>query len=127
MLKFFRNNVFIKILFGILGVHLLNISIDTPKSFYVEQTKELSFNKPQNIVDFFLENILGCENTIEKYEKNTDDCKQNKNLEIELIAAKDSFYKMKLLLPRISKEKFSELIQQHTSEHQELDTPPPKV
>ena len=127
VLKKFRNNVFIKILFGFLGFHLLNISIDIPKITPIKQFEELSFNNQESIVGFFLEKILGCENTLEKYENSSDDFKQNKNFDFELIAAKGSFFNIKLLPTKLSKQKFSELVQQLTSEHQELDTPPPKV
>ncbi|MGY5354325.1 hypothetical protein [Wenyingzhuangia sp. IMCC45467] len=127
MLNFFRNNVFIKILFGILGVHLLNISIVTPKATPIHHSNELSFNNQENKVVFFLEKILGFENAIEEYEDSTDDCKQKNNLDIELIAAKGSFSKKKPLLLNINKQKFPELIPQIIEGHEQLDTPPPKI
>lgn len=127
MLKNFRNNVFIKILFGVLGIHLFNISIDIPLLTPINHSQELSFNNQDSIVEFLLEKVLGFENAIEEQESNeTDDCKPKNNLNIELIAARGAFFKTKLLRLKETKHKFHELIPQVTDGHIQLDTPPPK-
>ncbi|MDO3695547.1 hypothetical protein QVZ41_11920 [Wenyingzhuangia sp. chi5] len=127
MLKKFRNNVFIKILFGILGIHLFNISIDIPVLAPVNHSQELSFNNQDSIVAFLLEKVLDFENAIEEQETNeTGDCKQKNNLNIELISARGTFFKTKLTRLKETKHKFHELIVQVTDGHIQLDTPPPK-
>ncbi|GGF67067.1 hypothetical protein [Wenyingzhuangia marina] len=128
MLKKFRNNIFIKILFGILGIHLFNISIDIPLLYPINHSKELSFNNQDSIVELLLEKVLGFENAIEEQESTeNDDCKQKNNLNIELIAARGAFFKTKLLRLKETKHKFHQLIPQFTDGHIQLDTPPPKA
>jgi hypothetical protein len=86
MIRRIRNSVLIKVLWGVMGIYLLNISADTadPDPEYIPE--DLSVNDQESIVEIFVEKILGFENFIEEYDDHdTEDHNNKTNVKIDLV------------------------------------------
>ena len=59
MLSQIRNSVFTKILWGLMGLYLLNISVDTADPNPEHIPEDLSINDQESIVEIVVEKILG--------------------------------------------------------------------
>ncbi|WP_260394004.1 hypothetical protein [Riemerella anatipestifer] len=65
----FRNKIFLKFLWGILGVYFMNISIDTPDDdrYYFSETS--NYNDMESIIEVIVEKVFKYENAIEESEE----------------------------------------------------------
>lgn len=111
-----------------MGLYLLNISVDTADPNPEHIPEDLSFNDQESIVEIIVEQVLGYENAIKEYDDHdTEDHNEKKNLKIELLVHWTSADKS---------------AQQHLTENKdlhtyydarldkgfiEIDSPPPKV
>lgn len=128
MLKLLRHSIYTKILFGLMGLHFLNISVDAPDPFPEHIPEDLSFNDQESIVEIVIEKILGYENAIEEYDDHDkEDHTKKSNSKIDLIALHFNNSDHKPSFLEVTKQKFPEYNSRITNGFQKLITPPPKV
>jgi hypothetical protein len=123
-----RNSLFTKIFWGIIGLFLLNISVDTedPNSEHIPE--DLSINDQESIVEIVLEQILGYEDAFKEYDDHdTENHNKNSNIKINLFNSLTTDYIIKQLFIETKKQKFLDYNTLLTNGFQKLDTPPPKV
>lgn len=125
-----RNSVFTKFLWGLMGLYLLNISVDAadPNPEYIPE--DLSYNDQESIVEIVVEKVLGYEDAFKEYDDNdSEDHNHNRktNLKIELIVQDIVDSSIKQLLIETSKQTFTDYNTFLTKGFQKLDIPPPKV
>lgn len=79
MFSLIRNNIFIRIICGIFGIYLLNISVDPPDPNPEHIPEDLLFNDQESIVEIILEKVLGFDDIIREYDDNDYEDSVNKN------------------------------------------------
>ena len=68
-----------------MGLHLLNISVDTADLYPEYIPEDLSINDQESIVEIVLEKVLGYEDAIKEYDDHdTEDHNKKTNVEIDL-------------------------------------------
>lgn len=128
MLSQIRNSVFTKILWGLMGVYLLNISVDTADPSPEHIPEDLSINDQESIVEIVVEMILGYENAFEEYDDNdTEEHNKKTNVKIDLT----NHYTAEIVLNKESiittRQNFPDLNTFLANGFQKLDIPPPKI
>jgi len=122
-----RNSVFTKILWGLMGLYLLNISVDTadPQPEYIPE--DLSFNDQESIVEILVEKILGYENAIEEYDDHdTEDHNKKNTVKIDLSVYLSIDQKSSHLQLKERNQHFPNHEARLTNGFEEIDSPPPK-
>lgn len=76
MIEKLRNNVLLRLKWGFLCLHMLNISIDFSESRAAYLPEDLSYNDQESIVEFIVEKVIGIENAFEEHQ---DDDSQDHN------------------------------------------------
>lgn len=128
MISQIRNSVFIRVLFGLLGLYLLNISVDTADPNPEHIAEDLSFNDQESIVEIIVEKVLGFENAIKEYDDHdTQDHNKKVNVKIDLISQHTVDFDFKQSIIASSRQKLSEYRTYLTNGFRQLDTPPPKI
>ncbi len=80
-----RNSIFHKVLCGLLGLYLFNVSVDTADSNLSYVPEDLSFNDQESIVEMIVEQLPGYEDAIEEYDDNdSEKNSKKKNTKIDL-------------------------------------------
>lgn len=128
MISQIRNSVFTKILWGLMGLYLLNISVDTADPNPEHIPEDLSINDQESIIEIVVEKILGYENAIEEYDDNdTEEHNKNTNVKIDLT----NHYTAEIDLHKESRitirQNFPDLNTFLANGFQKLDIPPPKI
>ncbi len=123
-----RNSVFVSLLWGLMGLVLLNISVDTPDPHPQFVPEDLSVNDPESIVEIVVEEILGYEDAIQEYDdQDTRDQGKKGSLKIDLL--------LQLKLGLNHAPSFIHAVKQTLPDyraglatgHHQLETPPPEV
>lgn len=128
MLSRIRNSVFTKILWGIIGLYLLNISIDPADPNPEHIPEDLTFNDQESIIEIVLEKVLGYEDAIKEYDDyDTEDHNTKTNVKIDLATHYIVDNNLNQSFVEIKKHKFPEYKINLTKGFQKLDIPPPKV
>ena len=128
MISKIKNNIFTRILCGIMALYLLNISVDAtdPNPDYIPE--DLSINDQESIVELVIEKVLGYEDAIGEYDDHdTEDHNNKSGVEIDLfilptIVKNDIQYQLDVKTP-LYFDKASRLL----NGFKEIDSPPPKV
>ena len=128
MISQIRNSVFTKILWGLMGLYLLNISVDTADPNPEHIPEDISINDQESIIEIVVEKILGYENAIEEYDDNdTEEHNKNTNVKIDLT----NHYTTEIDLHKESRitirQNFPDLNTFLANGFQKLDIPPPKI
>ena len=128
MISQIRNSVFTKILWGLMGLYLLSISVDTADPNPEHIPEDLSINDQESIIEIVVEKILGYENAIEEYDDNdTEEHNKNTNVKIDLT----NHYTTEIDLHKESRitirQNFPDLNTFLANGFQKLDIPPPKI
>tara|TARA_B100001146_G_scaffold224706_1_gene243682 strand:+ start:2620 stop:3006 length:387 start_codon:yes stop_codon:yes gene_type:complete len=85
MLSRLRNNGLVKFLWAIMGLYLLNISIDAADPHPNHIPENLSINDQESIVEIVVEQLLGFENAFEEYDDNDrDDHNSESNAQLKV-------------------------------------------
>lgn len=128
MLSQIRNSVFTKILWGLMGLYLLNISVDTADPNPGHIPEDLSINDQESIIEIVVEKILGYENAIKEYDDNDTEEHNNKtNVKIDLTnhyITEIDLNKQSIITTR---QNFPDLNTFLANSFQRLDIPPPKI
>ena len=128
MLSQIRNSVFSKILWGLMGLYLLNISVDTADPNPEHIPEDLSINDQESIVEIVVEKILGYENAIEEYDDHdTEDHNKKSNVKIDLTTHSLVDNALNQSLIESTRHKFLDYNTYLTNGFQKLDIPPPKI
>lgn len=128
MLKNIRNSAFSKILWGFMGIYLLNFSVDTEDSHPNCVSENLSFNDQESIVEIFIEKVLGFENYIEEYDDNDSEDYHAKSItKINFITHTNPKEKTELLGTTVTKLGFYFRNGCIKNGFQKIATPPPQL
>lgn len=84
MINTLRNSTFLKTLWGLLGLFLLNISVDSTDLVPKHVSEDLSINDQESIVEIIIEKILGLENFVSEYDDVDSDERDSQNNHISL-------------------------------------------
>ncbi len=128
MLSQLGNSVFIRIFWGLMGIYLFNISVDTADLKPESIPEDLSLNDQESIVEIIIEQVLGYEDAFKEYDDNDNNDQNRKtNLKLELIYQHYVDSSIKKSLTENKKQKFPHYSAYLTYGFQRLDIPPPKV
>lgn len=83
MLFQIRQNLAVKFLWGILALHFLNVSIDTPDRNPEYISENLSINDQESIIELIVEKVIGIENAFAEYD-DTDHEEHTKKSNVKL-------------------------------------------
>ncbi|WP_119844698.1 MULTISPECIES: hypothetical protein [Reichenbachiella] len=128
MIDQIKNSIFSKVLWGFMGLYLLNISVDTADPYPDHIPEDLSINDQESIIEIIVEKVLGYDDAIKEYDDHdTEDHNKKANFKIELIAQfsidsiinQSYFDSVKRAFPRYN----TSLI----NGFHKIDTPPPKA
>jgi hypothetical protein len=123
-----RHSVFTKILWGVMGLYLLNISVDTADPNPEHIPEDLSFNDQESIIELVLEKVLGYEDAITEYDDHdTEDHNKQKNIKIDLLVhviKADKFAHNQFVE---KKERYPDFEARLTKGFIRIDCPPPKI
>ncbi|MFO7702298.1 MAG: hypothetical protein R6V37_04830 [Psychroflexus maritimus] len=123
-----RNSIFTKILWGLMGLYLLNISVDTADLKPKHIPEDLSFNDQESIIEIVLEKVLGYEDAIKEYDDNdTEDHNRNTNVKIGLTTHYIVENNLNQLFTKTTKHNFPDYLTNLSSGFQKLNFPPPKI
>lgn len=73
MLKVFRDKIFVQFLWGFMGLHLLNISIDAADQNPQHIPEDLSINDQESILEVVFEQLLEFENLFIEFDDNDNE------------------------------------------------------
>jgi hypothetical protein len=128
MLGQLRNSIFTKVLFGLMGIYLLNISVDTADPYPDYIPEDLSYNDQESIVEIIIEKVLGFENAIEEYDdRDSEDHNKKKNVKIDFLVYESNKTESIIKYLKNKKQLFIRSKDQLTSGFKEIDSPPPKL
>lgn len=128
MMNHIRNSVFIKIIWGLLGLYFLNISVDPVDPFPEHISEDLTFNDQESIIEIFVEQILGYENAIKEYDDHdTEDYNKKSNVKVDLLL--QQFKTNQNVIYQFSKKKQlnSDYEAKLTNGYKKIVSPPPKT
>ncbi|HKK75899.1 MAG TPA: hypothetical protein VJ953_12555 [Saprospiraceae bacterium] len=128
MLSQIRNSVLTKILWALIGLHLLNISVDTADPNPEHIPEDLSINDQESIIEIVLEKVLGYEDAIKEYDDHdTEDHNKKTNVKIDLATHNIVDNALNQLFLQKTRHKFPDYKTYLTNGFQKLDIPPPKI
>jgi hypothetical protein len=123
-----RNNVFTKIFWGLIGLFLLNISVDTQDPYPEHIPEDLSINDQESIIEIVVEQVLGYEDAFKEYDDHdTEDHNKKTNVKIDLFNSYITdciIYQSFIGTKKQKSPIYNTLL---TNGFQKLHIPPPKV
>lgn len=127
MFQIIRNSVFSKAFWGLMGLYLLNISVDPidirPEYF----SEDLSFNDQESIVEIIVEKVLGYEDAILEYDDiDNDDLNKKASFKIDHFTYSNFDTCSRLNSIARIKKKFPDHLNALANGFYNLDVPPPK-
>ena len=128
MINRIRNNAFIKVFWGLMGLYLLNVSVDTADPDPEHIPEDLSFNDQESIVEIVVEQVLGYENAIKEYDdhdNNDQNKKKNGKIDCVMQISKTNYYSYIHINSR--KNPYYNYEPKLTIGFNEIDGPPPKI
>lgn len=111
-----------------MGLHMLNISVDTQDPNPEHIAEDLSFNDQESIVEIVVEQVLGFENAIKEYDDHdTEDHNRRTHVKIDLSVhfALTTGTGRHEVVKR--KQSFPDHEARLTDGFYDLDSPPPKI
>lgn len=123
-----KKSIFIKVFWGLMGIYLLNISVDSPDPYPGYIQENLTFNDQESIVEIIIEKILGFENAIEEYDDyDAEDHDKKNNVKIDLIVQYIIDSNKYPSAFGIRKKRHPDVEAYLTNSFYQLDPPPPKT
>lgn len=128
MLCYIRNSFSCKILWAIMGLFLLNISVDAKDPNPEHIPEDLSINDQESIVEILIEKVLGFENAFKEYDDHdTENHSKKANVKVDLFNMFIDYNTIKESFIKTKKQRFPIYNVFLTNGFQKLDVPPPKV
>lgn len=128
MISKIRNNIYTKFLCGIMGLYLLNISVDPPDLTPQQIPEDLSFNDQESIIEIVIEQVLGYEDAIKEYDDNdTEDHNKKKDVKIDLLYSHTTLLKSTNKLFKKTVNQYFTYNNHYSNGFIDIDSPPPKV
>ncbi|ALJ03648.1 hypothetical protein APS56_00125 [Pseudalgibacter alginicilyticus] len=128
MLSKIKNSIFIKCLWGLIGLHLLNISVDSKDPNPEHIPEDLSFNDQESIIEIVVEKVLGFEDAIKEYDDHdTEDHNKKTNVKIDLTTHSIVANTLNPLIFETARHKFPNYKAHLTTGFNKLNLPPPKI
>ncbi|WP_375324517.1 hypothetical protein [Flagellimonas sp. GZD32] len=128
MFEAIRNHTLTKLFWALLGLYLLNSSVDTPDAYPDYIPEDLSYNDQESILEFVVEKMLGYEEAFEEHdEPDSEEHNKKNNGKINFfVDAHDESNSpnFNLLSKRKSFDYASAFL---ANGFLNIDTPPPKV
>lgn len=127
MFQSIRNSFSARLLWGFIGLNILNISIDTPDKNAFRLSEDLSVNDQESLVELIVESVLGYEDAMPEF----DDPDHNLPFKKKIDEPNWRIFNEACLAPCIStREKRSHypfLRPNELKGHTKISTPPPKI
>jgi hypothetical protein len=123
-----RNSALTKILWGIMGLYLFNISVDTADPYPEHIPEDLSINDQESIIEILVEQVLGYENAFKEYDDH-DKEDHNTKANVKFDFTNHNFAELVLNYKTIiaALPNFPNYATYLTKGLQEQDIPPPKI
>lgn len=122
-----RNKLFINIFWGMMGLYLLNISVDSPDPEPDHIPEDLTINDQESIAEIIIEQVLGYQNAIKEYDDHEpEDSNTNISVKLNLINHYSETNIINQLAVSTAKKFFLTPNSYLTRGFHQLDTPPPK-
>lgn len=130
MLTYIRNSKLSRILWGIMALHIFNISVDTVDPTPHHVAEDLSFNDQESIVEIFVEQVLGYEDAIKEYDDNdieANNSKKSQKVQLSTVVFQypPSFFTLQMDL--VEKKFCLEYEAQLLKGFKQISIPPPRV
>lgn len=123
-----RNSIYTQFLCGIMGLYLLNISVDAPDLTPIDKPEDLSFNDQESIIEIVVEQVLGYEDAIKEYDDNdTKDHNKKKNTSIDLLYQQINSSELFNENPSKTKKTYFDYKNMLINGFRDNDFPPPKI
>lgn len=128
MLNQFRNSVITNVLWGMIGLFMLNISVDAADPNPEHIPEDLSINDQESIIEIIVEKVLGYEDAFKEYDdRDTEDQNKKTNVKIDLINRYTTHCIVEFSLIETKKQTFLDYNAFLTNGFQKSDIPPPKA
>lgn len=128
MLNQIRNSVITKVLWGMIGLFMLNISVDAADPNPEHIPEDLSINDQESIIEIIVEKVLGYEDAFKEYDDHdTEDQNKKTNVKIDLINRYTTHCIVEFSLIETKKQTFLDYNAFLTNGFQKSDIPPPKA
>lgn len=128
MISNLGNSAFAKILWGLMGLYLFNISVDSADPNPENIPENLSFNDQESIIEIIAEQILGYDDAIKEYDDHdTEDHNKKTNIKIDIIPQQTFLSIITQSFCETKRQKFLDYNTYLTHGFQQLLTPPPKI
>ncbi|MEY8869797.1 hypothetical protein AB9K24_09835 [Meridianimaribacter flavus] len=128
MIRLLRHSKFTKVLWGLMGLYMLNISVDTADPNPEHIPEDLTFNDQESIIEIIVEQVLGFENAIQEYDDHdTEDHNKKKDVKVDYLvftAKTNNTTTLQLLKTHNRYPNYSARL---TQGFKEIDSPPPKI
>lgn len=84
MLNFIRHTIFLRFIWAILGMHILNFSINIADNIPINQKEDLTINEQESVIEFIIEKVLGDSDAFTEYDDiDPDDHSSKKQTNIQ--------------------------------------------
>ena len=129
MLSQLRNSIITKAFWGLMGLYLLNISVDSSDFYPNHIPEDLTFNDQESVIEIIVEQVLGYEDAIKEYDdSDKEDHNTKTNVKIDLTSQETSYSSIsKQSIIKTKKPKFIDYNMLLADGFQKLDFPPPKI
>jgi len=123
-----KNSTFIKVFWGLMGLYILNMSVDPADPNSDHTPEDLSFNAQESIVEIIVEKVLGYENAFEEYDDHDrEDHNKKNNVKIDLTIQSITGSNNSQFAFDVRRQKYVNFDALLTNGFYQLHTPPPKI
>lgn len=127
MIRRIRDSIVIKNLWGIMGLYLLNISVDPADPLPDHIPEDLSFNEQESIIEIIVEKVLGFEDAIKEYDDHDGEQHHKKSAKIDLLVHQTNITENNWTITTEKKTPRPDFVAPLNKGFKETDSPPPKV
>ncbi|WP_373017898.1 hypothetical protein [Muriicola sp.] len=122
-----RHSVFTRFLAGIMGLYLLNLSVDTIEQVPSFSPQDLTVNDQESIVELVVEKVLGYEDAIkETDDRDREEHNEKNNTKVDFLVWEATHRKADPFTSPSTKNRFLHPNTLLTAGFKAIDTPPPR-
>ncbi|MBW8199855.1 hypothetical protein [Flagellimonas abyssi] len=128
MIGLLRKSAFLKIFWSLMGLYLLNISVDSPDRYPDHVPEDLSVNDQESIIEILVEKVLGYGDVFKEYDDpDKEDHNSGSSFKIKLTVHQPNHDYSRYHILMGKKKKFPDKNSLLTHLYIQKDTPPPEV